>query len=128
MLTFLKRRKKHTAEPVETHPETEKAASQPLASVTFTQVKGDREPHQLTLFALSTCGFCRKAMEMLDEFSVTYQYIYIDKASTADKRIIKDFVKEQFSATLSYPFLVIDNSRYINGFLRVEWIRILEDA
>ena len=42
--------------------------------------KGD-----ILLYALSTCGWCRKTREFLDDLGVEYSYIYMDHLEGAER-------------------------------------------
>ena len=33
---------------------------------------------KILLYALSTCGWCRKTRQLLDDLGVAYDYIYVD--------------------------------------------------
>ena len=33
---------------------------------------------KITLYALSTCGWCQKTKNFLDELGVKYSYVYVD--------------------------------------------------
>ena len=40
----------------------------------------------IMLYALSTCGWCRKTRELLQEMGVDYSYEYVDLLDGAEKR------------------------------------------
>lgn len=72
--------------------------------------KGD-----VLLFALSTCGWCKKTKEFLNELGIDYHYIYVDLASGKDSEEIEKEL-EKWNPEGSFPTIVIDNKDCIIGF------------
>ena len=70
---------------------------------------------KLMLYALSTCGWCRKTKKLLDDLGVAYDFIYVDKLAGDEKQAAREKVMEHNPAC-SFPTLVIDNERCIVGF------------
>lgn len=71
---------------------------------------------KVEFFALSTCGWCRKTREWLDERRVDYDICYMDQVSGEEKDRAKERVLE-FVERLSFPVLVInDGARVIQGY------------
>jgi glutaredoxin len=68
-------------------------------------VAGDNQG-QVLLYALSTCGWCRKTRNLLDELGVEYDYVYVDQLEGEPKREALD---------RTFPTLVIDGEALI-GF------------
>ena len=69
---------------------------------------------KIMLYALSTCGWCRKTKELLNELGVKYEYIYVDLLGDEDKDIAMDEVKK-WNPRCSFPTIVI-NDKCIVGF------------
>ncbi len=98
-----------------------------LSGLNFIHIEGRDSGKKLMLLALSTCGFCRKAIQFMDDRGVEYVYIYTDKLSIAHRGAVRKYVSQKFSTSLSFPFLVIDYQRWISGFLRIEWEELIPD-
>jgi glutaredoxin-like protein NrdH len=66
----------------------------------------------ILLFALSTCGWCRKTKNLLDELGVEYRYIDVDLLEGQDK---KEVVAEvtRWNPSSSYPTMVINNKSIV---------------
>jgi glutaredoxin-like protein NrdH len=66
----------------------------------------------ILLFALSTCGWCRKTKNLLDELGVEYRYIDVDLLDGQDK---KEVVAEvtRWNPSSSYPTVVINNKSIV---------------
>ncbi len=92
-----------------------------LSLIPFVLSEGNNPGMQLMFFALSTCGFCRKAKEFLEERNIEFVHVYVDTLTLAKKVSLRRYVSEHFQASITYPFLVIDQQRWISGFLRIEW-------
>ena len=70
---------------------------------------------KIMLYALSTCGWCKKTKELLNKIGVEYSYIYVDLLNEDDKdKIMKDI--EKWNSNLSFPTLIINNRKCIVGF------------
>lgn len=77
-------------------------------------VKG-KNKGKIILYALSTCGWCKKTKELLNKLGVEYSYIYVDLLSENDKdKVMKDI--EKWNSNLSFPTLIINNQKCIIGF------------
>ncbi len=70
---------------------------------------------KILLYALSTCGWCKKTREFLNKLGVEFSYIYVDLAEDSEKdKIIKDVRK--CNPRNSYPTVVIDDKKCIVGY------------
>ena len=69
---------------------------------------------KVTLYALSTCGWCKKTKELLSSLGVGFDYIYVDLLKGIDRSNIIDEVK-RYNPGLSFPTLVIGD-KCIVGF------------
>ncbi|MGB9838846.1 glutaredoxin family protein [Methanothermobacter sp.] len=80
----------------------------------FEHVNGT-EKAKILLFALSTCGWCKKTRELLEELGVAYDYIYVDLLQ-GDER--EEALRElrKWNPSLSFPTLAIDEGDVIVGF------------
>ena len=77
-------------------------------------VDGDNKG-KVVLYALSTCGWCKKTKELLNELEVEFNYIYVDLLEGDERTDIIEQVKK-FNKQLSFPTLVIDDEKTIVGF------------
>lgn len=77
------------------------------------------------LYALSTCGWCRRTREFLDELGVEYDFIYVDKLFGEERNKIMDEVKK-WNPRCSFPTVVINNQKVITGFKDEEIREALE--
>ena len=72
--------------------------------------KGD-----VVLYALSTCGWCRKTKRLLDELGVQYRYKYVDMVLGAEKDEVLEKM-ERWNPRRSFPTMVINDEKAIIGY------------
>ena len=73
-----------------------------------------RKAGQIMLYALSTCGWCKKTKQLLDDLGVEYDYEYVDLLSGEERTNTLKTV-EKWNQKLSFPTLTI-NDKCIVGF------------
>lgn len=78
-------------------------------------VEGSTREHDLVLFALSTCGWCRKARKFLDENDIAYRFVYVDKLKGDELDEVMGEVEKR-NPRKSFPTLVIDDQDVVAGF------------
>ena len=78
------------------------------------QVTGKKK-RDVLLYALSTCGWCRKTKDLLDALGVEYKYVDVD---LLDKEARSEATKEitNWNPRCSFPTMVIDGDRCIVGY------------
>ena len=96
-----------------------------LDTLSYTDVPGGKADHEITVYALSTCGFCKRAMAYLDAKGVAYRYIYMDRVPLETKNEAKKALKERFKADVAFPFAVIDGEKSLVGFIEPDWAKTL---
>jgi len=67
------------------------------------------------LYALSTCGWCKKTKALLNELGVEYSYVDVDLASPAEDEEVTNQVK-RWNPQLSFPTIVFRDEKVIVGF------------
>ncbi len=80
----------------------------------FEHVDG-QEKGDMLLFALSTCGWCKKTRLLLEEMGVAYNYVYVDLTEGEERNEIIENLKK-WNTSLSFPTLVLNNEKSIVGF------------
>jgi len=74
-----------------------------------------RDAGDVVLYALSTCGWCKKTKRLLGELGVGYRYIDVDQLDRADRRAVEEQVMS-WNPRGSFPTIVIGNKNCIVGF------------
>ena len=70
---------------------------------------------EVLLFALSTCGWCKKTRLLLEELGVAYNYVYVDLTEGEERNEVIENLKK-WNTSLSFPTLVLNNEKSIVGF------------
>jgi glutaredoxin-like protein NrdH len=77
-------------------------------------IKG-KDKGRIVLYALSTCPWCKKTKNLLNELGVDYYFCDVDLLDDAAKQeALKEI--EKWNSSRSFPTLVIDNRQCIVGF------------
>jgi glutaredoxin len=77
-------------------------------------VKG-RKKGKVVLYALSTCVWCKKTRNLLDEIGVEYHYVYVDLLDREENEKVRTEVRK-WNPQGSFPTIVIDDQNCITGF------------
>ena len=77
-------------------------------------VKGENKG-KIMLYALSTCVWCKKTRELLDDLGVEYYFIYVDYLEGDEKGWTEEEIMK-WNPRCSFPTLVINDKECIVGF------------
>lgn len=75
--------------------------------MTLNHQPGTNKNHKVTFYGLSTCGWCRKTREYLDQHSIDYDWIYVDQTTGDERNEVVARVRE-LNPRGSYPTVEID--------------------
>lgn len=70
---------------------------------------------KVMLYALSTCAWCKKTRQLLDDNDVTYDYVYVDLLKGYEKDQTLEEVKK-WNPKCSFPTVVVDGAQVVVGF------------
>ena len=70
---------------------------------------------KVKLYALSTCGWCKKTKRFLDDNNVDYEYEYVDRLSGAERDRVMAEV-ERWNPRRTFPTVVVDDKEVVVGF------------
>ena len=77
-------------------------------------IEGAHCEHQVTLYALSTCIWCRKTREFLEAAGVAFDSVYLDLLPGEDLEAMREKVRA-WNPRVSFPTLVVDEAVCIVG-------------
>lgn len=80
----------------------------------LTHVEG-RNKGKIVLYALSTCVWCKKTRQYLDDLGVDYYYVYVDLLDKSETPSATDDIKV-WNPACSFPTLVINDEKCIIGY------------
>ena len=91
------------------------------------KVEGTRDSdHEIFMFAISTCQWCKKGKAWMNERGYTYSYVDIDKIPLSEKNKLKADLRATFNTRLSFPFVVVDKEVCCAGYNPSEWEVLLQ--
>jgi glutaredoxin len=96
-----------------------------LETLEYTSVDGARKDHDIVVFALSTCGFCKRSMSFLNDNGFAYRYIYVDRIPLETKTEVKRILKERYKDDVAFPFATVDGKDHLVGFIEPDWKKTL---
>lgn len=70
---------------------------------------------KVVLFALSTCGWCRRTKKLLNDAGVKYQVFDVDLLEGEEKEQARQQVARH-NPRRSYPTLVVDDEKVVIGY------------
>jgi glutaredoxin-like protein NrdH len=80
-----------------------------------TKVEGKNKKHQVLLYALSTCAWCKRTKQFLKNNNIEYEYVDIDLCSEEDKERIRQDITHH-GGSLNYPTMIIDDKKLVAGY------------
>ena len=69
---------------------------------------GKKNQHRVMLYALSTCGWCRKTKEILDTADVEYEFVDVDQCTGDERAEVTSKVRE-LNPRGSFPTIQVDD-------------------
>jgi len=80
------------------------------------EVDGANNDHDVMIFTLSTCMWCKKCKAYLKDKNVKYRYVDLDQIESGEKINLLKYVRENYKPDrIAYPFLVCDD-KYVVGY------------
>lgn len=70
---------------------------------------------KVQLYALSTCGWCKKTKAFLDENGIEYQVTYVDLLTGQEREQALTEVRK-WNPRTSFPTVVVDDHESVAGF------------
>jgi len=92
----------------------------------FTHITGRRNSCKITVYALSTCGFCRRALNFLKENGVEFDYIYVDLLPLNVQDELVEKLEKEFNKHVAFPFLIVDGKECYIGFNPEKYQQLLD--
>jgi len=89
-------------------------------------IEGTRGSHpEIFTFTISTCQWCKKGKNWLNEHGFSYKYLDIDKIPIDDKTALKKELQEVFGVRPRFPFLIVNRTEFLVGFSLKTWEELL---
>lgn len=78
-------------------------------------VEGSQNSTQVLLYALSTCIWCRKTRQMLEDEDVAFDFVYVDLVDADERKAAREHIRK-FSNRMSFPTIIFDEEDSITGY------------
>ena len=79
------------------------------------KVQGKNDNHRVLLYALSTCGWCKKGKQLLRDNDIEFEYVDVDLCNDEDYENIREDSLNR-GGRFSFPTMIIDDKILITGF------------
>ena len=80
-----------------------------------TKIEGTNTKNKVFLYTLSTCGWCKKTKELLNEKGVAYEYLDLDKCTKEDQKTAVNELKSK-KIPVAFPIVIVNDDTIIQGF------------
>jgi glutaredoxin len=78
-------------------------------------VEGANSTKQVTFYGLSTCVWCKRTRQLLEDNDVAFDFIYVDLLRGTERKEAIEQVRE-WNRAGSFPTLVVDGKQSVVGF------------
>ncbi|MCW3978892.1 MAG: glutaredoxin family protein [Candidatus Bathyarchaeota archaeon] len=79
------------------------------------KVEGENRSHGVFIYALSTCGWCKKTKQFLRDNGIEYEYLDVDTATSEERRAAIKHLQER-KVPLGFPVTIVDDETIISGY------------
>jgi glutaredoxin-like protein NrdH len=86
-----------------------------IGMLAFTKVDGTRDIGDIRIFALSTCGWCKKTKAFFTSRDIRYSYIDVDLLGPEEMAQAKE-AQRKFNPRGSFPTIVFDELETVVGY------------
>ncbi len=90
----------------------------------FSKVSGKKNDHKVTVYALSTCVWCKLTKQFLSDNDIAYEFVDIDLLDDNDKSKVHENIMSK-GGSLSYPTTIVDDKTVITGFRKDQLKEVL---
>jgi glutaredoxin len=78
-------------------------------------VAGSQNEKQVTFYGLSTCVWCKRTRQLLEDSDVAFDFIYVDLLRGKERKEAIEQVRE-WNRAGSFPTLVVDGKQSVVGY------------
>lgn len=78
-------------------------------------VSGSHNEQSVTFYGLSTCVWCKRTRQLLEDNDVAFDFIYVDLLRGDERQEAVEQVRE-WNRAGSFPTVVIDGERCVVGY------------
>ena len=89
------------------------------------RVPGPRNENHIAFYGLSTCIWCKRTRQFLEDQGVQFDYTYVDLLHGQEREDVLARVR-QWNPAASFPTIVIDDAQCVIGYKPEELKEVLE--
>jgi len=78
-------------------------------------VEGSNSKHQTVFYGLSTCIWCKRTRQFLEDASVSFDFFYVDLLQGEERQEALDRIRP-WNPSLSFPTVVVDDADSVIGY------------
>jgi glutaredoxin-like protein NrdH len=88
-------------------------------------IAGPHAEHGIMFYGLSTCIWCKRTRQFLEDQGVKFDYVYVDLLQGQDRQEVLEQIR-RWNPKASFPTVVVDGSRCVIGYRPEEIKEALE--
>jgi glutaredoxin len=92
-----------------------------MKELEFTLEEGSNEKNDVAVYALSTCGFCKRGINFLRTNSIKFRLLYFDNLPIEYKTELRLELEKKYETKIYFPFLVINDTLTLSGYDEELW-------
>ena len=78
-------------------------------------ITGSHGEHNTIFYGLSTCVWCKRTRQFLENEDVTFDYVYLDLLKGQEREEAMEQVR-CWNSAVSFPTVVVDDSQCVIGY------------
>ena len=78
-------------------------------------ITGSHNEHQTVFYGLSTCIWCRRTRQFLEDQRVAFDYVYVDLLKGQEREEAVEQVR-RWNSAVSFPTVVVDDAKCVIGY------------
>lgn len=90
----------------------------------YQKVSGKNTQHKVTVYALSTCVWCKLTKQFLNESGVAYEFVDVDLLNDDDKDKAHAAITSK-GGMLTYPTTIVDDKILVAGYRKEQLKEVL---
>jgi glutaredoxin len=78
-------------------------------------IPGPHNEHYAIFYGLSTCVWCRRTRQFLEDQGVKFDYVYVDLLKGQERKEAMEQVR-RWNSAVSFPTIVVDDGQCVIGY------------
>jgi len=88
------------------------------------RIPGSNNKHRVVFYGLSTCIWCKRTRQFLEDQGVEFDFIYVDLLQGQEREEAIEQVR-RWNSAVSFPTVVVDDSQCVVGYKQEEIEEVL---